>query len=230
MIDQKGLFIRRVLGTSHICITMSHSELGADDRIGCFWKQAVSEYLELVQLSKPDAEWLARIKASSKVVSNVIEAQNAEKVDQSGNFSQKMFIAAVISAGTHHELVGNIEILKGERVPTIVSNQVATFLRYSSAIDAFLEAMGNTTFASAFVFGAVRFMLAVAAKNLKLLTAIHEKFVEVDERLRRLDVYLCLSEPSEAVRLMCIRVLVNVLRFYGLATRYFSSKSRAIDR
>jgi len=204
-------------------MSQSISVSTADDRIVCVWKQAVAEYLEIAQLSKSDAEWLAQTKASTEVVSIAVQAQKMDKTDRSVKFSQKMFIAAVISAGTHTELVDKVEVLKGGHVPAVVSNQVATFLRYATAIDAFLDAMGNITFASAFVFGAIRYMLIIAVKNMKLLIAIREKFNDIEIRLRRLDAYLTLKQPSEAVRLMCVRVLVNILRFCGLATKYFRS-------
>ena len=90
--------------------------------------------------------------------------------------------------------------------------------------------MGNTTFASAFVFGAIRYMLDVAVKNMRLLIAIKEKFEDISFRLRRLDVYLNMKEPTEAVTLMCVRSLVDILRFCGLATKYLQSINSLRDR
>lgn len=193
-------------------------------RISEVWRQAVSEYISTVELSKKDSEWLSHAKSSSDIVAVAVQTQSTENenASRSERFSQKMFLSAVLSAGTHNEMVKTVEVIGGN-VPPVVSNQIATFLRYASSIDAFLNAMGNTTFASAFVFGAIRVMLDIAVNNVKLLVSIGEKFAEVDMRLRRLDVYLALKEPSEAVRLMTLRVLVNTLRFCGIATKYFSS-------
>ena len=200
--------------------------LNHSDPVLSIWKRAVSDYFNTAELSKKDSEWLSQAKCPSDVVASTIQVQNIEKASHSGRSSHRMFLSAVLSAGTHNEFMEKIEFLKGESVPSVVSNQVATFLRYASAIDAFLDAIGSTTFASAFIFGAIRFMLDIAVKNVKLLIAIHDKFADVDLRLRRLDEYLALKTPSQAVRLMTIRVLVNTLRFCGLATRYFSSATQ----
>ena len=194
-------------------------DTGASDRISTVWKQAVSEYLDIVELSERDCQWISQIKASTDVVASAVQDSN----------THEMFISAVQSAGTHNDLVSKVVVLRDGNVPAVVSNQVATFLRYASAVDSFLDAMGNTTFISAFVFGAVRFMLDIAVKNLRLLIAIRDKFADVDIRLRRLDNYLAIKEPTEAVQLMTIRVLLNTLRFYGLATKYFRSTSAPVN-
>ena len=193
------------------------------DKISTLWRQAVSDYMNTVELSKKDTEWLCQAKSASDIVASTVQTQGSQDLTRSDRFSQKMFLSAVLSAGTHSEMVKQTEILIGGMVPAVVSNKVATFLRYATTIDAFLGAMGNTTFASAFVFGAIRIMLDMAVKNIKLLISIREKFADVDMRLRRLDGYLALKDPSEPVRLMAMRVLVNTLRFCGFATKYFSS-------
>ena len=192
------------------------------DRVSLVWNEAVSEYINTVELSKKDREWLTQANSSSDVVAFAVQTQIAANPTGSEKYSQKMFLAAVLSAGTHNEIVSKVPVPKGGSI-SAVANHVATFLRYASAIDVFLDSLGNTTFASPFVFGAVRVMLDVAVKNIKLLLAIREKFADFELRLRRLDVYLALKEPSEAIKLMTVRVLVNTLRFCGLATRYFSS-------
>jgi hypothetical protein len=198
-------------------------QTGGSGQISTVWKQAVSEYFATLELSDKDRDLLTKTKASSDIVASVLETPITHEITRAEKFSQKMFLAAVQSAGTHNDLVCKVEVLKCGNVPKVVSNQIATFLRYASAVDAFLDAMGNTTLISAFVFGAVRFMLDIAVKNLKLLVAIRDKFVDVDMGLRRLDNYLALKEPTGAVRMMAIRMLVNTLRFCGLATKYFSS-------
>ena len=192
------------------------------DTISSVWKQAVSEYFETVQLSKNDTEWLYQLQSSSAVVATAVDRERMESTSPE-RYSERMFLSAVAAAGTHNQMLMKVHVLNHGNFHELVSNQVATFLRYASAIDAFLDSMGNTTFASAFVFGAIRFMLDVAVRNIKLVISIRAKFADVEMRLRRLDSYLNLKEPSEGVRLMSIRVLVNTLRFCGLATKYLSS-------
>ena len=201
--------------------SLVHGSVSVRDRIPTIWKQAVSAYFDVVDVSKEDAK-LFEAKASEDVVTDALHT------DQSPKQSQDLFIYAVKSAGTHAELVQKVKLLGEGDVPTVVSNQIATFLRYATAIDTFLESLGSATLASAFLFGVVRFMLNVAVKNLKLLNEIHEKFVDLDLQLSRLNVYSRLKDPSEAVRLMCIRVLCDTLRFCALATKYFSSNASVV--
>lgn len=61
-------------------MSQSISVSTADDRIVCVWKQAVAEYLEIAQLSKSDAEWLAQTKASTEVVSIAVQAQKTRQI------------------------------------------------------------------------------------------------------------------------------------------------------
>ena len=109
-----------------------------------------------------------------------------------------MFIATVILARTHKELVRKVQSLHVDQVLDIINNQAAIFLRYTSAIDPFLEAIEKNTFAS-FMFGAIRFMLTLAVKIIKLFIAIWQKLADIDMYFYHLDVYLCLSELSKAV-------------------------------
>lgn len=134
----------------------------------------------------------------------------------------QMFISAVSSAGTHDEVVGPASSPR-DPMPAIVTNEVATLLRYSEAIDKFLDSLGNTTFAGAFVFGAVRLLLAVSIKEVKLLIRVKEKIEELNDRLQRFEIYLRLQSPSQSVTSMCVRALGNVLRFCGLATKFLKS-------
>jgi hypothetical protein len=121
-------------------------------------------------------------------------------------------------------------IKQPDKTPAVVSYDIAMLLRYADSVDKFLDSIGNTTFAAAFVFGAIRYLLDVAVKNINLLIQIKGKFEDINSRLRRLDVYLTLKEPTEAVKSMCIRALVNILRFCGLATKYLRSMFPGINR
>jgi hypothetical protein len=192
------------------------------------WKEAVSEYFALLGLSPDDAKVLAYPKTASEVVTLAVQplTLSSRKREKSAAFAQKLFIAAVASGGTHNELVQHVDLLANHKPMSIVTDQIAMFLRYADAVDKFLDSLGNTTFAGAFVFGAVRYLLDVAVNNFKLFIAIKTNLEDISSRLRRLDNYLMLREPTEAVTMMCIRVLVDILRFCGLATEYL----RSIDR
>jgi hypothetical protein len=190
------------------------------------WEQAVSEYPALLKLSPNDAKALVDAKTAADVVTFAIQAltPSARAMVKSEAFTEKMFIAAVASAGTHDEFISRMpEFIKQDKTPAVVSYEIATLLRYADSVDKFLDSMGNTTFAVAFVFGAIRYLLDVAVKNINLLIQIKGKFEDINLRLRRLDVYLTLKEPTEAVKSMCVRALVNILRFCGLATKYLRS-------
>lgn len=190
------------------------------------WEQAVSEYFALLKLSPNDAKVLVDAKSAADVVTFAIQAltPSARAMVKSEAFAEKMFIAAVASAGTHDEFINRMEFIKQpDKTSAVVSYDIAMLLRYADSVDKFLDSIGNTTFAAAFVFGAIRYLLDVAVKNINLLIQIKGKFEDINSRLRRLDVYLTLKEPTEAVKSMCIRALVNILRFCGLATKYLRS-------
>src|SRR5438477_9802852 len=110
-----------------------------------------------------DAKLLMVPKTTTEVVTLAVnEVKKATKRSpQSQTLAQEMFLAAVLSAGTHNELVGRLSILKADNASSVANKQIGVFLRYADAVDKFLESTGNMTFAGAFIFGAVRCMLAV---------------------------------------------------------------------
>jgi hypothetical protein len=195
------------------------------------WNQAISEYIALLKLSPEEKKALLEARTTTQVVTSAIQTQSSKRLWKSSKpCPHKIFIAAVVSARTHEDFVKGINILKPDKVPQVVSTHIATFLRYADAFDAFLDAMGNTTFASPFIFGAIRYMLIVAVKNVNLLNAVKGQFEDINLRLHRLNVYLTtVKDTTESVRLMCIRALVNILRFCGLATKYFNSIDVYVD-
>jgi hypothetical protein len=177
-------------------------------------RQAFLEYTQLVDPPLAYGKLLFETD-SSAVVSSAVESQNSALAD-------KVFVAAVASAGTHPDLVEGAYQL--DKFPQMVSNHVATFLRYADAIDKLLESLANSCLPAAVMFGVVRFMLSVAVKNLNLFTAVKEQFEDFNTRLRRLDIYLSICNPSEAVKTMLGRVMIDILRFCGLATKYLMSE------
>jgi hypothetical protein len=189
------------------------------------WNQAISDYIGLLKLSPEEKKALLEARTTNQVVTSAIQTESKKRLWKSSKpCPHRIFIAAVVSARTHEDLVKELKILKPNKVPEVVTTQIATFLRYADAFDAFLDALGNTTFASPVIFGAIRYMLIIAVKNVNLLNAVKGQFEDINLRLHRLNIYLTtVNDPTESVRLMCIRALVNILRFCGLATKYFSS-------
>jgi hypothetical protein len=183
------------------------------------WQQVVTEYFRLVELPPADQKLLLGAKSATEVVVRVIEAERSRPSKLSPGADNE-FITAVASAGTHPDLLMTTNLRK----PSIlVQNHIAIFLRYTDALDKSLESFGNVCFPAALVFGAVRFMLDVAAKNIKLFIAVNEQLEEFNTRLRRLDVYLALQNPTDAVKWMLARVMMDIVRFCGLATKYLKS-------
>jgi hypothetical protein len=202
---------------------MSSSSPSFHGEASSLWKQAIEEYFSLVDISSDEKRTLLEAKSAAEVVSKVLRSQAYRAKRGTDVVANQLFIAAVASAGTHDQLILELEVLRNDKVPKVVSHHVATFLRYAGALDVLLGSLTNTSFPSVFVFGAVRVLLAVVVKDLKLLIDIKDQFEDFIIRLNRLDMYLSLKEPTEAVKMMCVRVLVDILRFCGLATMYFKS-------
>ena len=58
---------------------------------------------------------------------------------------------------------------------------------------------------------------------MNLFIAIQTQFDEVDYRLQRMDVYLGMDNPTWAVKSMLAKVMIDIIRFCGLATKYLKS-------
>jgi hypothetical protein len=140
--------------------------------------------------------------------------------------AQMLFLSAVLAAETHEEALECVSLLitsEERSSAAAIKTHIGTILRYADALDRFLESLGNTTFASAFIFGAIRSLFAVMETNLTLRISIEDKFKDISNRLGRLDSYLSVREPSMPIKNMCVQVLANILRFCGLASSYFKS-------
>jgi hypothetical protein len=178
------------------------------------WEKAVTDYLGAADLTAYQVQTLRQMKTTRSVVSDAVDVRNSKKPDE--------FVAAVSSAGTHDDLVQKSHSSR-DQVPGVITNEVATLLRYSEGIDKFLDSLVNTCFAGAFVFGVVRLLLAVSVQDVKLLIAVKEKIGELNVRLCRMKIYLTLHHPSLSIMSMCVQVLGNVLRFCGLTTKFLKS-------
>jgi len=177
----------------------------------------------------PEEQKLLEAQTTTEVVSLALQSfSRSKKFWKSAKpLPDTAFLTAVVSARTHEQFIKDVVLPEKDKVPETVGYMVSSLLRHADAFDQFLGSMGNTSFASPFIFGAIRFMLTVAVKNIKLFLATRKQFEEINLRLSRLDIYLkAVKEPTESMRLMCIRALVNILRFCGLATKYFTSTSR----
>ena len=159
--------------------------------------------------------------SSREVVTESVEAQRkAQQLSRDQTVADELFLTAICISRTHPDIV---ESIPGGNPMTTALDDVATFLRYAEAIDKALESLANTGFAAAVVFGCVRFMLSLAAKEMKLFMAIKTQFQEMNHRLRRIDLYLRSTRRTEAVTFMLCKVMADMIRFSGLATKYLKS-------
>ena len=188
------------------------------------WKTAVEEYLELLKLSPEDTKMLREARTTTDVVKSVLESQSHWRFwKPAAQLTDAAFLASVISAQTHEDFVKDV-VLPGSRdIPEPISRIAGSFLQYAHSFDVLLNTLGSTTCASPFIFGALRIMLRSAVRSLNLFTEVRDQFEKVSQQLLRLDTYLKGREATDVVIWICIRALVDILRFCGLATKYFQS-------
>jgi hypothetical protein len=184
------------------------------------WSDAVLKHKEIVS-APPSYEKSLQVQSSKDVIALSKEAQKVGPTAQKA--AEELFLKAVAIAQTHPELV-TITSSSINDVPPIISNQVATFLRYAQAIDKSLESLANTCYPAAVLFASVRFMLSLAVTEIALFNAVKEQFEEVNRRLQRLDVYLKMKNPNDAVRVMLRKVMIDILRFCSLSTKYLKCR------
>jgi hypothetical protein len=180
------------------------------------WNRAEEEYFGLTDLQIDGKNSLLRIQRSSEVVMQALESKHSIN---SQTEADKYFIAAVASAGTHSDIVGNVSILNPP--PLIIIDEIATLLRFAHAINQLLEFILQKS-PGAFVFGAVRVMITVAVKNMESFLTLKEQFEKVEIKLHRLDVVLTLKNPEYAITSKLARVLIDVVRFCGWVTKYIN--------
>lgn len=191
------------------------------------WGQAVSEYRENVDVP-PSYEEALNARSSAEVVSCAIASHRSGHVIPGSSLSamaEDVFIAAVAVAKTHPDLVQTVPLMDPDKIPPIVSNYMATFLRYAESIDKICESLSNTGLPAAVLFAAIRFMISIGVKNMNLFNSVKEKLEDFTTRLRRLDVYLAMENPTEAIKSMLARVMIDIIRFCGLTTKYLKSQT-----
>ena len=182
------------------------------------WKRAVSENVKLMGPPPSYESCILEARSASDVVVQSVDAKLA--TPHSRITPDQLFLAAVASAQTHPDLIEAIELSADHEIPPIVGTHVATFLRYVDAIDKSLESLANLGFPAAILFASIRFMLVFAVKEMNLFIAMQSQFEQVSLRLQRLDIYLAMKSPSEAVKSMLRKVMIDILRFCSLATMY----------
>jgi hypothetical protein len=193
------------------------------------WGQAVSEYRENVDLPPPYEEAF-KARSSAEVVSCALASHQSGHVMPGSNLSamaEDVFIAAVAIAETHPDLVQTVPLLGPDKIPPIVRNHMATFLRYAESIDKLCESLSNMAFPAAVLFAAIRVMISIGVKNMNLFNSVKAKLEDFTTRLRRLDIYLAMENPTEAIKLMLSRVMIDIIRFCGLVTKYLKSQNPA---
>lgn len=186
------------------------------------WNHTVSENVRALGQPPSYEQALLESRTPKDVIATSIKAQTAE--NRSLSNPEQLFLAAVAIANTHPELVDVIPPSPSEKIPRIVTSHVATFLRYADAIDKSLECLANTCFPAAVLFASVRFMLSIAVTDMNIFIAMEAQFEEVNQRLCRLDVYLKIERPTEAIKSMLRKVMVDIMRFCTLASVYLKCK------
>jgi hypothetical protein len=192
------------------------------------WTHAVSEYLDVAD-PPPAYENLILGAQSSKEVVGLALNESRKPTESRHSTSpsdaaDEVFLAAVLSAGTHPDLFVGTPFPASYKSPLVVSNFASTFLRYADSFDKALESLSNTCSPAAVLFAAMRFFISVAVKELNLFMTLKTQFEDFNIRLRRLDIYRKLDSPTEGTKLMFGKVTIDILRFTGLATKYLKSK------
>ena len=202
---------------------VSHSGSVDSDLIWAnVWNHTVSENVRALGQPPSYEQALLECRNAKDVIATSIKAQTAEH--HSPSKADQLFLVAVAIAQTHPELVDGVPLSRSEKIPHIVINHVSTFLRYADAIDKSLECLANICFPAAVLFASVRFMLSIAVKDMNIFISMEAQFEEVNRRLCRLDVYLKIERPTEAIKSMLRKVMVDIMRFCTLASIYLKCK------
>ena len=174
------------------------------------WQSQASEILRLLNLPPPYQESHFSGHGTSQVVTQSLHAPHSD--------AERLFLEAVAASQTHTDLIRAVIPSVQGHSPPIISQHIALLLRYSESIDKVFDSLGNTCFPAAIVFAVIRFMMSYVIKEYRLFISMERHFQEVSLRLRRLDVYLVMNTPTEAVKLMLSKVRIDILRFTVLAT------------
>src|SRR5271155_4483119 len=132
-------------------------------------------------------------RSSTEVVAETVKAQERAQqplVPHHERVANEMFLSAIRLAQTHPEMVATLPVGLVREPEKSILDEVATFLRYADSIDKSLECLSNTCFPAAILFACVRFMLSLAVKEMKLFMDVKAQLLEINHRLRRLDLYL----------------------------------------
>jgi len=181
------------------------------------WQSQASEILRLLNLPPPYQEGHFMGQGTHQVVNDSIQAPDVE--------AERLFLEAVAASQTHPALIRAIIPRIQSHSPPIIGQHIALLLRYAESIDKVLDSLGNTCFPAAIVFSVIRFMMSYVIKEYRLFISMEKQFQEVSMRLRRLDVYLVMNNPTEAVKSMLSRVRIDILRFTVLATVFLQCTS-----
>src|SRR5947207_4831380 len=90
------------------------------------WHRTVSEYLEIIDLRIDEQHSLLRATRAAEIVMEALELKRTIGFKTEAN---AYFLAAVASADTHANVIGNVSVLYP--APSIITNEIATLLRYA---------------------------------------------------------------------------------------------------
>jgi hypothetical protein len=175
------------------------------------WHEAVLEFFNLTNLSVNDPKELLETRHSAEIVKQIVESSDSTGV-------KSLFIAAVVSAGTHTDIVSHVSG-SGSTIPK-VTGPVAMLLRFADAMTTLREFNGDGCYPGAFVFGAVRIMITAASEHMELFLDLSDYFEEVSRLLGHLSGYLSAPHTMDTIMPSFIRVSIDILRFCGHVTKY----------
>ena len=181
-------------------------------------KAATLECRRHADLPPPYEQCLSAAESPSDVVAE--SKRRLQQLSRDHNVADQIFLDTIRRAKTHPDMVNT---LPSSSPADTVFDEVAVFLRYAQAIDKSLESLANTCFPAAVLFACVRFLLFLAVKEMKLFMTVKTHLQEINHRLRRLDLYLTSPNQTDALRFMLCKVMIDLLRFSGLATKYLKS-------
>lgn len=187
------------------------------------WESSVSNYHTLAALPPHDDKMFAE--SAENIIKQVIERLPQEnKKFSTAIKADEIFIEAVRSAETHISILNIISPIRLEHKHSVVANRIAVLLRCADAIDKVLSnSMAGNSFSkpSAFIFGAIHTLVVVAMESVKSFRAINERLKKLNHSLQRLDFVWFNEYPTESHLSILVHVLICLVQFCGLATKYF---------
>jgi hypothetical protein len=177
-------------------------------------ENAVSEY---VLLAEPVPCDQTLRDAPNAVLNNVLHALESEQGRQRNVPTVCKTFTAVVSVDAGTEAM---DAVPNPNSPSMNGQEFFTLLRYANALDKHLRSIASSYLPSAFVFDAVRYMFIVAIQNRDLFLAVKAQFDDFNNKLRGLDLYLAMVDPTDVIKSIFARAMTAIVRFCALVTKH----------